>query len=96
MSGLTVVARIAAKKDSVEEVKNELLKIVEPTRDEQGCIAYVLHQDNDDPALFIIYENWESNDCLDSHMNTPHFKHLVAAIDGRTEELTINKLTRLK
>ena len=60
MSNLTVVAKVTAKKDSVDNVKSELLKLITPTRKENGCIEYNLHQDNDDPAVFIFYETWES------------------------------------
>lgn len=96
MSKLSVIAKVVAKKESVELVKRELLNIIEPTRNEDGCIGYFLHQDNENPALFMLYENWKSEEKLDDHMNTVHFKALVAAISGITEELTINKLTQLE
>ena len=40
---LTVVARILAKEDKRELVKRELLKLIESTRAEEGCINYDLH-----------------------------------------------------
>lgn len=95
MSKLTVVAKIVAKKELVTIVKGELLKLIEPTRKEDGCIEYKLYQDNDNSAVFVFYENWESADHLEKHMNTAHFKGFVAAIGGMTEELAINKLTQL-
>ena len=96
MYGLTVFAKVVAKKESVEEVQHALLKMIEPTRKEEGCIDYYLHQDNDDPAVFMLYENWTNEEELDNHMKTAHFKALVAAIGGITEGITINKLTRLE
>jgi len=96
MSILTVVAKIVAKQQSVKTVKNELLKIIEPTRKEEGCIEYYLHQDNDNPAVFVVYENWKNEAELDAHMKTPHFKALVAAVGDITEEVVIHKLTRLE
>lgn len=95
MSKLTVVAKIVAQKESVENVKSELFKIIAPTRKEDGCITYNLFQDNENPAVFVFIENWESEGHLEKHMNTAHFKDLVAAIGGITEETTINKLFQL-
>lgn len=67
MSKITVVAKIVAKQVAVEAVKTELLKLILPTRKESGCIEYLLHQDNQDPALFFFYETWESAASLEQH-----------------------------
>ena len=54
---LTIVARIEANVDKVKFVKAELLKLVAPTLEEAGCIQYDLHQDNENPGVFVFYEN---------------------------------------
>ncbi len=96
MAKLTVVAKVVAKKDSVEKVKSELLKLTAPTRREDGCIDYRLHQDNNDPAVFIFYENWESLDSLEQHMNSPHFKAYVAAVEGLLDDKSVYKMTAIE
>jgi quinol monooxygenase YgiN len=96
MSNLTIVAKVVAKKDCIEAVKTELLKLVEPTRRESGCIEYRLHQDNDDPAVFIFYENWESGTCLEQHINAAHFKAYLRAVDALVEEKTVHKMTGIQ
>jgi len=96
MSVLTVVAKITAKQDSVERVKKELLKMIVLTRKEDGCIEYLLHQDNVDPAVFIFYENWESAACLERHICTDHYLAYAAAVDGLLEGKTVHKLTRIE
>jgi len=93
---LTVVAKVTAKKDSVDNVKSELLKLITPTRKENGCIEYSLHQDNDDPAVFVFYETWESLTCLENHTNTDHFKNYVSAVGGLIEEKVVHKMTRIE
>lgn len=95
MSKLTVVAKVVAKKDSVELLKTELLKLIAPTREENGCIEYNLHQDNDDPAVFLFYETWESEACLEKHMNTNHFKSYVNAVASMIEEKSVRKMSRI-
>ena len=54
---LTIVANIYAKEDQVEFVKSELIKLIETTLAEEGCVQYDLHQDNQDPRRFMFYEN---------------------------------------
>jgi quinol monooxygenase YgiN len=93
MAPLTVVAKLVAKKDAVECVKRELLRLIAPTRKEHGCLEYKLHQDNDDPAVFIFYENWESGACLEQHMSSDHFKGYVSAVEGMIEQKVVNRMT---
>jgi quinol monooxygenase YgiN len=95
MSNVTVVAKVVAKKESVESVRGELLRLITPTRNEEGCIEYRLHQDNADPAVFIFYENWESESCLARHMQSDHFKNYVSAIDGMLEEKNVHRMTMI-
>ncbi|CAN0264861.1 unnamed protein product, partial [Chrysoparadoxa australica] len=69
MSKLTITGNILAKANKVELVKSELVKLIETTRGEQGCLQYDLHQDNENPAYFMFYENWESRALWQTHMN---------------------------
>ena len=95
MPKLTAVAKVVAKNESVEIVKSELLKLIEPTRKEEGCIEYMLHQDNEAPAVFVFYETWESPACLEKHMNTDHFKSFVSVVGSLVEEIAIHKMTKI-
>ncbi|MBI2354422.1 MAG: antibiotic biosynthesis monooxygenase [Deltaproteobacteria bacterium] len=95
MSRVTVVARVVAKRDAVAAVKAELLKLIVPTRGEGGCIEYTLHQDNEDPAVFVFYETWENASCLEQHTGTDHYKAYVGAVAGMIEGKVVNKMTRI-
>jgi quinol monooxygenase YgiN len=95
MSIVTVVAKVVARQDSIEAVKAELLKMIAPTRAEQGCREYRLHQDHDDPALFLFYENWESMACLERHMDSRHFKEYIAAVGSMIAEKVVYKMTEI-
>jgi quinol monooxygenase YgiN len=96
MSQLTVIAKVLSKKEFLEDVKSELMKLIEPTRKEAGCICYNLHQDNEDPAVFIFYETWESSACLERHMDSSHFKSYVDAVGSKIEEKVVHKMTRIE
>lgn len=75
---VTVIARLKAKPGLEETVKNEILSLVEPTRAEAGCINYDLHRTPDDPSVFVLYENWVSQQALDEHLATPYLEALKA------------------
>jgi len=53
-------------------LKAGLLGLVEPTRKEDGCILYDLHQSPDDPGKFMFYEIWTSRETLDRHSASAH------------------------
>lgn len=95
MSTVTVVAKVIAKSNSIEAVKAELLKILTPTRQEEGCIEYRLHQDNDDPSVFVFYENWKNLACLEQHMNSAHFQAYVAAVGDLIADKVVHKMTEI-
>ncbi|MDV7145847.1 putative quinol monooxygenase [Tropicimonas sp. TH_r6] len=93
MPKLTIVANIKANPDKIELVKSELLKLIDVTRAEKGCINYDLHQDNENPAHFLFYENWESRELWQTHMNNQHLADYMAATDGAVDEFTLNEMT---
>lgn len=95
MSKLTIVADITAAPDKIELVKAELEKLVPVTRAERGCINYDLHQDKGNPAHFMFYENWESRELWQMHMNAQHLKDYVAATEGAIEEFTVKEMTHI-
>lgn len=95
MAQLTIVANIKAKADKVELVKSELLKLIDITRIEEGCINYDLHQDNDNPAHFMFYENWESRELWQVHMGNTHLADYMAATEGAVEEFVVSEMTKI-
>jgi quinol monooxygenase YgiN len=94
---LTVIVRVRAKAGQESRLRQELQRLVAPTRAEAGCIAYELHQSQTDPALFALYENWMSQAALDAHFQTSYleafFKLLPELADGPSD---ITKWTKLK
>ena len=88
---LGVVARIVAKPGSVEIVRDGLRSLLEPTRNETGCILYELMQNASDPTDFTFYEEWTNGAALDAHGRSAHIAdvftrladHLAAPADVR-------------
>lgn len=90
---LTIIARILAKAGKSELVKTELLKLIEITRAEKGCLNYDLHQDNENENFFLFYENWENRELWQIHMQSKHLADYQKATDGAVEELVLNEMT---
>lgn len=78
---VTVVARIKAKPGQEAQVKQELLKLLSPTRSEDGCINYDMHQSINSPAHFLFHENWSSREALNKHLETAHLKNFLSQAD---------------
>lgn len=83
---LRVVARIKAKSDKVEEVRDALTGLVAPTRSEPGCIVYELLQNTQEPTDFTFVEEWESEAALASHATSEHINVTRAKLRDIVEE----------
>jgi quinol monooxygenase YgiN len=95
MSPVTVVAILRSQPESAPVVRAELLRLLEPTRAEQGCLNYDLFEDPADPALFIFHENWTSHAELDRHLESSHIQACLGVIESLLESAEVRRLTQL-
>jgi len=84
-SNTFVFAKITPKKEHFEQAKDELLGILEATRNEDGCIQFDLFM-SDCGRYIHIFEEWQSKAALDNHHQEEHtqlvaqkFEHWLAA-----------------
>ncbi|MBN3940198.1 MAG: putative quinol monooxygenase [Nostoc sp.] len=77
-----IVARLIALPNKVEELKALLLELIEPARQEAGAIEYKLLQNQDDPTDFTFVEEWTSDEALNTHLDSPHFRAAAAKLEG--------------
>ncbi|KJY81871.1 antibiotic biosynthesis monooxygenase [Vibrio galatheae] len=95
MTQLTIIANIIAQDTHVAMVKSELIKLIDKTRAEQGCINYDLHQEQQNPAHFVFYENWHSEAALETHLASEHIANYSAAVEGAIKSFTMNRMTQI-
>lgn len=76
-----LTAAFHAKTDSISELKQALEGMLEPTRNEPGCLRYQLFQDKNDPSQFLFQEQFADEAAFDSHCNTTHFQALLKEIE---------------
>lgn len=79
--GCTLIATMVAKPEKRAELLNILMTMVAPTRAESACIGYHLHVSDADQNKFVFYENWNSREELNQHLDMPHLKPLVERMD---------------
>lgn len=75
---LSVVAEIHARPGQEAALREALLALIAPTRAEEGCVQYDLHESTDAPGQFVFYENWTSREHLDRHLASPHLEAIKA------------------
>ena len=89
---LTLVATITAKAGKADTLKNALLDLVAPTRAEVGCLQYELHQDNQDPNVFVFLERWTGYDVWHDHMESAHIKAYITLADDLVNEFVVKEM----
>lgn len=67
-------------------------KLQAASRQEPGCLLYVVHQHLKDPRRFLVYEQYADEAALEFHRNSPHFQEIAAntiykLIESREAEL---------
>jgi len=67
--------------------------VVPLTRAEAGCLQYNLHQDNENPTYFLLYENWESRELWQDHMKSTHVKAFLEIIKDALAEFKLSEMT---
>ncbi|MEM9367974.1 MAG: putative quinol monooxygenase [Planctomycetota bacterium] len=93
MSKLTIVASITANPGQEEFVLSELQGLVSPTVSEDGCLQYDLHQDNENPAHFLFYENWASRELWQNHTNSAHIQAYRERTKDAIKEIKLFEMT---
>ncbi|MEM7057696.1 MAG: putative quinol monooxygenase [Pseudomonadota bacterium] len=92
---LTILAQITAVPGKEALVRAELEKLIPITRAEEGCLQYDLHLDIENAGFFIFYENWESRELWQTHMNAPHLAAYMAATEGAVADFTLNEMSKI-
>jgi quinol monooxygenase YgiN len=96
-TALRVLARAKAKPDHIAPVRDILSALVEPTRQEPGCLTYELLQNSADPTDFVFVERWASAAAEQAHLATPHVSSALQQLVGLlVAEPEICRYTALK
>lgn len=94
---LTVVAKAVVKQDKIEEFKKYADEIIKETRKEEGNVSYNLYEDSKSSNVLTFIEFWRSEEDLQIHFNSKHFKEILPKMGELQEvETEINIYKEIK
>ncbi|MBV8780925.1 MAG: antibiotic biosynthesis monooxygenase [Phycisphaerae bacterium] len=94
MAEVRVIARAVATPGKEAQLAKVLRAMLKPTHAETGEKVYDLYE-SDTKGRFYFFEIWASQQALDVHASTPHFKQLEEHLEGLlAEPMEINILTQ--
>lgn len=97
MSEVVVVAKFRVKENFLDEVYAEVVELYKKTHaNDKGCIQYDFHKDLNDKYSFTFVETWASMDALSKHEQKEHFLTCIQNINDKLENITIDKLEKIK
>ena len=76
-----------------DELRELLMSLVKPSRDEAGCITYDLYETEE--GDFLIVETWANDGYLDGHKTTEHFLNFKEVGPDLIEDKMSESLTLL-
>jgi len=74
---IEVITKMIAKKERVDDLISEFKKMVDASTNEQGCLFYKMYQDEIDPTIIMVIEEWERRADFDAHCESVHFEQSV-------------------
>ena len=93
---LTLLAQVRAVPGTEDQTRAEMTKLLAPTRAEAGCLFYDFYADNNDPCLFLFFEEWESRAHLEAHLQSPHLQACRAATADLGLTWVVNELSKVE
>lgn len=86
---VNLTAIVKSKPEHTEEVKTYLLNMVVNSKKEEACLQYDLHQNNEEPNIFVFHEIWKDEKSLEEHNSKPYIQDFVKAATTLLEENVI-------
>ncbi|MDH6305123.1 quinol monooxygenase YgiN [Parabacteroides sp. PF5-5] len=80
---LVIVAHVTIDPEYQDQMIKVFDAVVKGTRQEPGCVSYVLHQHVDNPQKFTFVEVWKSQAAIKAHNESAHFQEFAKAIEGK-------------
>ncbi|MDO9616872.1 MAG: putative quinol monooxygenase [Pseudomonas sp.] len=77
---IRVVAVLTTKAGNEQQVEQILRACVQPSRAEDGCLAYVLNRCIEQAGRFVFVERWASHEAIALHRQMPHYTAMTNAL----------------
>ncbi len=83
---IKLVAKRLVREECVDAYIPLAKELVEKTQAEKGMVYYTLNRGAENGRLFVMLEAWETQEALDSHSASAHFKELVPKLSAMAEQ----------
>jgi quinol monooxygenase YgiN len=74
------IALLNARSDKTEELNSLLTSLLEPTRQESGCIRFELTQNRATPTEFAIVSQWHNEQAVQDHIGTGYAQRAMSRL----------------
>jgi quinol monooxygenase YgiN len=71
---IVIAGTVRIRPEKREEAVQAAVAMAEASRAEAGCVSYGFWADLVDPATFLVFEEWESEEALARHFQTEHMR----------------------
>jgi len=77
---IRAIAHLDARPEKTEELRVLLTSLLEPTRQERGCVRFELQQNRDSPTEFAVVSEWRGEDAVQHHIETSYARHAMSRL----------------
>lgn len=93
MTPLVILVKFLVQPDFVERFRDLIMVNARASLEQEpGCRRFDVHIEADEPRCFVLYEIYDSEVALDTHLRTQHYKTFAAAIETHIESRSITRL----
>ncbi|MGL4335804.1 MAG: putative quinol monooxygenase [Turicibacter sp.] len=65
-----------------KSLKDSLIKMIEPSRNESGCVSYCLYKNVKNTRVFTFHEQFKDQSSFELHCNSAHFKNMIKEVSS--------------
>ena len=88
--------RLTFAPEDMAEIAGLLRQLALASRQEPGCVSYIPHQVEGEPATVLIYEQYRDPEALEAHRQSAHFKqYAVGGLYQKMRERSLENLVAL-
>jgi quinol monooxygenase YgiN len=80
---IVITAKLQVKDGKEEAMKDAMKEAAEKVAaNEPGNLAYIPHQSQGDPTIFLFYEKYKDKEALELHRQQDHYKEVAGKMGG--------------
>ncbi|HKL42580.1 MAG TPA: putative quinol monooxygenase [Clostridia bacterium] len=72
-----IIAKNLVKESQIETFKVLTKELILKSKEEEGCIAYDLYEDMNNPTILTFIEMWSDEEAIEKHNQSDHFNKIV-------------------